>query len=355
MKDIEILMVGPSFEGHGGISAVARMQYDYLVSKKYRIYFLASTVEGNPFIKFFYTCMSYIKFMAIMLTSKISLIHIHSSVKRSFYRKSFYIFLARKLRKKVILQIHPERFLQFYRSSNKFLRGYIEKMFKELDAIIVLSSSIKRSFLEILPESNILVLNNPVCSSLFECQKDEDKKEKIILYMGWLIPEKGVYDIAQIIPEVLKSHPSAKFVFCGKNKNDGLRRLFKDSPFKNNIVIKDWAVGEEKRDLFRQSYMLVLPSYSEGLPNVILEAMSSSLPVIATSVGGVPEMIKDRVNGLLISPGDTEALKEKILLLLKNPELCREMGKVNRNLAVQNYDIEIVGKDLIHIYSKILA
>jgi glycosyltransferase involved in cell wall biosynthesis len=355
MKDAGILMVGPAFDCPGGIAAAAEMQYQYLVSKKYKVFFLASTIEGRFIYRVFYTFASYVKFIKMIATHKIWLIHIHSSSNRSFYRKLFYIIIARRLGKKVILQIHPERFHHFYRSAHNYIRGYIKRIFKEVDAIIVLSSSIKRSFSEISPQSNIIVLSNPVCSSLFKCKKAEDKKEKIILYMGWLVPEKGVYDIVEVIPEILERYPSARFVFCGKKENNGFRPAFKNSPFKDKVLIRDWVVGEAKVDLFCRSYMLVLPSYSEGFPNVILEAMSSSLPIVATSVGAIPEVIKEGINGLLIPPGDREALKEKIIWLLENPESCKQMGAANKELVSRKFDIEIVGKDLVNIYLRTLT
>jgi glycosyltransferase involved in cell wall biosynthesis len=355
MKGAGVLMVGPSFECRGGIAAVAEMQHQYLLSKNFRVFFLASTREGHSIYRALYTLASYVRFITVMVTHKIRLVHVHSSSDRSFYRKLFYIVTARLLGKSVILQIHAERFYDFYLLASPRVRRCVEKIFRDADAIIVLSLSIRQSFSKISPSSNILVLGNPVRPSLFECKKAEEEKEKIVLYMGWLAPEKGVYDILDVIPEVLARYPSARFVFCGEKENNGFRTVFKNSPFKDSILVKGWLVGEAKADLFCRSTMLVLPSYSEGFPNVILEAMSSSLPIVATSVGAIPEVIEDGINGLLISPGDKEALKEKIIWLLENPESCKQMGTVNKKLVTRKYDIEIVGKELVNIYLRTLT
>jgi len=351
MRNEKILMIGPSLDCQGGIAAVSGMLYDYFIYKNFQVYYLASTVEGIFLKRFLYTLFSYIKFVNFFFTNKLALIHIHCSVYNSFYRKLFYIILAEIIGKKVILQIHPERFDYFYKRNNKYLRNLIKKIFQNLEAIIVLSNSIKSKIAGIFPKVNIYVLNNPVISSNFKCEKL--KKRTVVLYLGWIIREKGVYDIVEIIPKVVEKYPSAIFVFCGSKETKKLKSACKNNHCKKNVDINGWITGHEKVNLLSQSTMLVLPSYSEGFPNVLLEAMASCLPIITTPVGANPEIIKDKINGFLISPGDKESLKEKILLLLRNPKLCKTMGRINQKLVKEKYDIEIVGENLIRIYSQI--
>jgi len=344
-------MIGPHFDCYGGISIVSKILYEYLISKKYQILYLESTVEGSFLKKNIYTLYSYLRFMKIVFTKRIILIHIHCASNTSFYRKSLYVILSNILRKKILFHIHPEEFFDFYSRSSKFIQSIIINIFHKIIAIVVLADSIKNKIERILPDKKIFVLNNPVECSKFKCLKIKKRNE--ILYMGWIIPEKGVYDIVEIIPYVIEKHPLVKFVFCGTKEIEKLKLICKNKSIEHNVDIKGWISEKEKTNLLSRSLMLLLPSYSEGLPNVLLEAMASCLPIITTPVGAIPEIIEHEINGFLISPGDREALKEKILLLLNNPALCQRMGRVNKKLVREKYDIEIIGKNLLNIYSQI--
>jgi glycosyltransferase involved in cell wall biosynthesis len=345
------LMVGPRFDCQGGISAVSKMLYDYLRAEGYPVDHLGSTVEGSIARRNLYTLFSYFRFLWAILSSRYAIIHIHSSTDHSFYRKMVYVFLSRMRRKKVLLHVHPGRFYDFYRSRKRFLRWLIGRTLKKSDALVVLYAGVKDKFTRFMPEERVFVLNNPVVSDLFGCQAEKD--EKTVVYLGWIIPEKGVYDIVKAIAGVVEREPSARFLFCGTKEVERLRAMCEEAPFRDHVTVKGWVEADEKTDILSRSAMLLLPSYTEGFPNVILEAMSSCLPIITTPVGAIPEVLREGVNCLYIQPGDVEALEEKIVYLLHNPEIGRRMGEANQKLALEKYDIEKIGEELERIYAQL--
>jgi glycosyltransferase involved in cell wall biosynthesis len=351
MKKKKILMISPSFDSQGGISTVAKMQYDYMVSEEYNISHLSSIIEGSAIKRNLYTFRSYFKYLKMLFTYRPALVHIHSSCDRSFYRKLYYIFLAKWTRKKYVLHIHPERFYDFYLNSPKYFRKITKRLFLKSEAVIVLSQAIKDNLSKIIPENKIHVLNNPIVSSNF--RPGESKKKDMILFLGWIIPEKGVYDILEIIPQVAEKFPEVLFVFCGTKEVEKLRSLCEKPELKNFTDVQGWVEGETKVNILSQSAMLLLPTYSEGFPNVLLEAMASALPIVTTPVGAIPEIMEDGVNGFFISPGDKKAMKEKIMYLLDNPDLGLQMGEANIKLVKEKYDVKIIGKNLEDIYSQV--
>jgi len=350
MREKRILTVGPSFDSLGGISTVSKMLNDYMNKEGHPVDHLGSMFEGSFFKKQLFTLFSYVKFLKILASRRYCLIHIHSSTDYSFYRKIYFIVLSKLAKKRIILQVHPGRFYDFFKSKKRFLQYFIKKILGMPDVIIVLSEGIKEKLITILPEGKISVLPNPVNCAHFRCQKQ--KKEKVILYLGWFVKEKGVYDIVKAIPDVIAKDPTVKFVFCGAKEKQNLRSLFENVPFKNQVSVNEWVMGEEKTDILAQSTMLLLPSYTEGFPNVILEAMASCLPIVTTPVGAIPEVLQEGRNCLYVQPGDAEALAEKILHLLKHPELGMRMGDENLHLVRETYDIKIVGSKLEGIYSR---
>jgi glycosyltransferase involved in cell wall biosynthesis len=109
---------------------------------------------------------------------------------------------------------------------------------------------------------------------------------------------------------------------------------------------------EKIPDYLDQADIFVLPSLSEGLPIVILEAMACGLPIVATRVGGIPDIIEEDVNGYLVESGDFQGLADKIIFLLENQPLKHRISKNNR-IKVQEYDWKNVIKQLESIYFEI--
>lgn len=124
-------------------------------------------------------------------------------------------------------------------------------------------------------------------------------------------------------------HPEAKLVICGRDKRmkKKLEELAKRLGIEEDVLF----VGEVKRSdisyYFAACDVFVIPSLSEGMPNAALEAMACAKPIVATNVGGLPEIVIDGVNGFLVKPKDPEALAEKICILLDNEEMRLKMGK----------------------------
>ena len=116
----------------------------------------------------------------------------------------------------------------------------------------------------------------------------------------------------------------------------------------SRLVFHGYVSGEEKREIFRNSDILVLPSYGEGMPIVIMEAMASGCAIVSTKVGAIPEVIKER-NGILHEPGDVSALSTALMKLIENKELLSEIKQTNyRESSVYSLDNNI--RELCKIY-----
>ena len=182
-----------------------------------------------------------------------------------------------------------------------------------------------------------------------------------VLYVGHLSVAKGYFDLVEAIPLVLRELPDSEFVVMGETL-DKERNILRDHHDVDLGLPKGSEVaaptddahvrylgpvsGEEKFKAFAAADMLVLPSYSEGFPLSILEAMASGLPIVATGVGVIPEIVEDDVNGFLVTPGDPEGLASAIVTLGQREDLRKRMGAANLNIARERYEVELVGQRL---------
>src|SRR5690606_38908095 len=157
----------------------------------------------------------------------------------------------------------------------------------EADVLICLSESWKRFFLQHFCPSRIMVLPNAVEKVMFRPEVEEGKM--IFLFMGRIGERKGIYDLVKAAA-LLKIHYEEQFeVWIGGDGNtQTLRYLIESNGLQGSIFLKGWVTGNAKEELYRKATVFVLPSYNEGLPVSMLEAMSYGMPVIATNVGGIP-------------------------------------------------------------------
>jgi glycosyltransferase involved in cell wall biosynthesis len=181
----------------------------------------------------------------------------------------------------------------------------------------------------------------------------------IIGCVARLCERKGQADLLKVFPRVLDLFPDATLWLIGKDQQTGgeyeraLKRLAESLDVAERVVF--WGHQDDPAALMEKMTVLVLPSYDEGCPLVLLEAMSLGVPVVATRVAGVPELISDGETGYLVSPGDQELLADRIIRLLVDSDARRRLSERGRERVMEDFTREhMVGK-VQSVYSGILV
>jgi glycosyltransferase involved in cell wall biosynthesis len=213
-----------------------------------------------------------------------------------------------------------------------------------IDGIITISESIRSRLRSAgAPASKITTIYEGIDLSLYpesgQTQQALPASPAVVGVVSHLSREKGIsflVEAAALIPEVKKKY---RFVIVGEGaclqeltqlvKEKDLEQIFQFTGFRSDIP-----------QLMKSFSIFALPSLSEGLSSAILEAMASSLPIVASNVGGIPELVKDGENGLLVAPADADALASALQKLAENPEERFRMGQTNRRQAVEKFTME---------------
>jgi glycosyltransferase involved in cell wall biosynthesis len=179
-----------------------------------------------------------------------------------------------------------------------------------------------------------------------------------VLFLAWLQRTKGVLDLVRAIPIILRSVPEATFVIAGRGLHGGespesIMELARSLRVAHALRCPGWVSGAMKESFLRESDVFVLPSYFEALPVALLEAMARGVPVIATRVGGIPDVIEDGVNGLLVDPGQPEALARAIIAMLTDDALRTRLREAARTHVRKRYSTEAVIEDLAALYREL--
>jgi glycosyltransferase involved in cell wall biosynthesis len=277
----------------------------------------------------------------------IKIVHIQGASYNSFWRKRIFIKLSNLFHKKVIYHIHGGKFQAFYKENKKVVQNTILKC----DTIIALSGYWK-NFFETIGHPNVQVVENVI-----EKPKNINASANgysNFLFLGHLNQDKGIFDLLEVISSCKDKYKNKLRLFIGgSGETVKLNGIIKSKELNEIIKFEGWVSGEKKCKLLSNTDVYILPSYNEGLPISILEAMSYKLPIISTPVGGIPEVVEDGKNGLLIEPGNQHQLKEAINKLLGNSKLRKEMGEASFK-RVQNHFPDQVEKKLTDIYSTML-
>ena len=234
----------------------------------------------------------------------------------------------------------------------------LKQTLKNADAVISLTDDMKKK-IEKFYNREIFVIPNGIDLNIFEGLSKEDlrkklgliKSEKIILYVGTLRPIKGLTYLIEAVKNINEKNKRLLLVGYGKERKH-LENLVKKLKIENIVTFLGKVPNKDVFEYMVASDVLVLPSLSEGFPNVILEAMASGLPIIATKVGEIPKIVNNEVNGFLVDPKNPKQICEMLLLLFRDEKL-REKISDNNRIEAKKYSWESVINELENVYFKI--
>lgn len=345
----KVVFVGPdkSSMGQGGISSVMRA-YSLYIKPFY--YLRTNSAHG--------TILGLVALMIMMMRlpyyrwfKKVEIAHIHGATGKSFVRKTMIIKWAKVLGFRLIFHCHSGHISDYV---NKRGREKVCSVLDECDCVVALSNGWKRYFEEELGCKNVKVINNIVYP--VENNLPEFTSEKIrLLFLGLICENKGIFDLLDVLVAHKEEFENKLILYVGGAG---------DVEYMNSIISKHrldgivkylgWVSGEEKKRVIRDCDVCVLPSYVEGMPITILEAMANSKTVIASNVGGIPEIVKDGVNGLLHTPGDKDAIYRAIKYCLDNPNQLASYGKLGAEIVKDYYPLAVVSQ-LQELYVQLLT
>ena len=224
-----------------------------------------------------------------------------------------------------------------------------KKAFHNADHIIVLSSLWKLNMSKQLGinKNKISVVFNP-CNE--QKQIHYTTNNKYILYAGKLNERKGYKDLIKAFSIFHKYKPSWKLVLAGNGEIDEAKSLIKEFDLKKSIQCVGWISGKEKQNLFSKASVFCLPSYAEGFPMAVLDAVSFGVPILTTPVGGIPDVALDNENMMLFNPGDITTLSEK-LVQITNEDVLKRLSKASFDLSLNVFALSEISNKINQIYN----
>jgi glycosyltransferase involved in cell wall biosynthesis len=302
-----------------------------------------------------YSITFFTRFLWLTLTRSYDLLHLHTASYTSFWEKCVYISLARLFRRKVVLHVHGSRFSQFFRDSSTVMRKLVIHYLNKTDRVIALSQSMKAFFSRLMPAEKIAIVENGIDMNPFLGLRRQLSPRPSLVFLGVVGSRKGIFDLIDVASMLRHQGLDCDYHILGPGKIALARQQAEQAGVRDLFHFHGPVEGEGKVRLLEKSWCFVLPSYAEGMPLAILEAFAAGLPVVSTTVGGIPEVVHSDVNGYLVDPGDKEGFARMIQKLLTQPHLLEKISAQNRQDALSKYRIEAVAEKIDFIYTELLG
>ena len=347
---MKVLMIGAGRDVRGGVSSVVNSYYDGGLDQLCELTYLPTMKDGSKLKKLFVAAGARLRFEG--LVKNCDILHVHMSADNSFYRKAVFIRKAYKEKKKIIIHMHGSTFDLFYKERcNESQKQEVKEIFRMADRVIALSEDWKEFLAEyICEEDKIEVIYNAVkIPDVYE----KDYNNQKMLFLGILGHRKGTYDLIEVLPEIFAKYPAAHISFGGDGEREQAEQLCREKGIADHVTFLGWVRGTEKEKLLKECSMYVLPTYHEGMPMSVLEAMSYGMAVVSTYVGGIPHLIRDGENGRLCEAGDTDGLKAILEELLAQPEKRMELGRKAEEKIQNEFDVQVSIQKVNALYNRV--
>jgi glycosyltransferase involved in cell wall biosynthesis/O-antigen ligase len=361
IKTNKVLMIGPFPEPISGVSLANKVVKEVLdnsgefttdtVDTSYPIF--QDSIGGFSLKKFLFFLVMNFKGMKVFSSDII-----YITPGQTFFgitKYSFFILLASFLRKDLIIHVHGNYIGTQYQE----LKGLKKKLFRFLISKftkgIVLSASLKSNLTPFLDDDKIFVLYNFAEEYLYKDTESYEKPVTLrISYLSNLMEEKGVLYLLDALKAMEVKNVPYKAKIAG-NIDESLKDSIKEKI--DALKYTDYlgvVYDQEKKELLGWSTIFVLPTFykMEGQPISILEALSTENVIITTDHAGIPDIIKNKIQGYIVKPKDSASILDSFLYLNKNKVKILEVGKNNKKYFIKNFTVEIFSKEIIKIIKK---
>ena len=197
--------------------------------------------------------------------------------------------------------------------------------------------------------------NAPDLAALPRLRRRPNGDTRTILFLGHLYREKGIFELVDAFAELASEREDVRLVVAGEGSAArALRRHVEAAGLDGLVTLPGWVGPAEKVRLLQHAACLVLPSYHEGLPLVVLEAMTAGVPVVASAVGGIPEVARHELEALLVEPRDVASLRQALERILDDEELAALLVRAAR-LRARDFGPDALTRRVGSVYEETLA
>lgn len=362
-----VLLVGPLPPPRGGVSVWVESLIQSRLASEYDIRVLdisrrrpfeqTNVLDAGGVLAYLRQCL---RLCWLILRLRPAVVHVMVTSSRwGLLRDGGLALLAWAMGRRLVLHMHGSSFEREYDGASRPRRAFMRFLFERPDLMIVLGEAWRSFFTRFLPRERIRIVQTTLTVDFVRRldglqRTPSDNCTPVLLFVGALGRRKGTFDLIEAMKQVHARHPTARLRLAGPpefpHELPTLRSAIVEAGLEKVVEIVGECGPADLMREFGQAQAYVLPSYEEGLPMSLLEAMAAGLPAVTTPVGAISEVVKDGVNGLVVEPGEVDALAERLSALLGDPLLREHLGSAARETALGKHGPDAGARALDQVY-----
>ncbi|HTM62010.1 MAG TPA: glycosyltransferase family 4 protein [Burkholderiales bacterium] len=332
-----IAMLGAAPETRGGVASIVESYRANGLFTRWPIQYIATSCDGTAVQQTLLAAKAVRDFGLLLGEKKRVVVHVHASSGAGFWREAAFMGAALVAGSPVILHLHGNGF-------DRSIRWFLERA-----AVVCVPCEASRAWVKsVTRRAHVMIAPPPVAVTV-----PEVARPNLVLFLGHLEARKGIYDLLDAVARVRAAVPDLRLVCAGDGDRIGVAHYAERLGIADAVKFTGWVGPSGKRALLEHAAVFALPAYDAALPVSLIEAMSAGVPVVASPVGGIPEVVADGASGFLVAPGDKGALERALRKLLLEHALAKRMGAAARETARARYAPERALPVLENLYESL--
>jgi glycosyltransferase involved in cell wall biosynthesis len=290
----------------------------------------------------------------LAMRRRVGLVHLNVAVRGSVYRKFLLSRIARIFRVPYIVHLHSGRFSDYWDKAKPAEARLIRTFLRDSAGIIVLGNAYREMFESRLPDilGKVHVLPNGTRARATRPAAKSLGAPVRITFLGRLSPLKGTPQLIEALGR-LKAHPGWAATLAGDGDLTASRARIAELGIADRVALPGWLGSDDVDRLLAETDIVILPSFTEGLPMTIIEAFGAGIAVIATRVNAVGDVVQHDRNGLLVEAGDVDGIAHALTRLIDDPDLRRRLGETGRADHREKFDHDACMSRLTDLWRRI--
>lgn len=349
-----VVIVSPGGITHGGgIGSVTRTMKGWIDVNcpDVRVDVLDPRGEKKFNLSIIYLPLMILRLIFIRIFHKSEILHLQVSENFSFPRKGVLLFLGRFLGMGVVLHHHGAEFVPFFRRSSPRMQAFVRAMINAAEVNIVLGEASRRFLINevSVPASQVVVRFNAAADVGKSAYANPQGSWQFLLVAN-LSPRKGVKELLHAVAQLAHSGAPVSLTLAGGGDIDNYQEMAKALGIEERCTFTGWIGGNDIHTLLLSRTALVLPSFHEGFPMSIIEALSARIPIVTTAVGSIPELLENEKTCLFVQPGHVEELADALRRIATDDVLRQTLVENGRRLYERYFEVNAYMDRMMRLY-----